>query len=136
MTGSIWSRFFLTPLLLGCLAACSPLRTIDRLTPDNTYHLSAGIAYGPLARQKLDIYAPLGATRPTPVVVFFYGGNWDSGARGEYRFVGEALAARGITAVIADYRLYPQVVYPAFVEDSARAVAWTLAHIGSYGGDP
>ncbi|TAL54903.1 alpha/beta hydrolase [Pandoraea sp.] len=136
MPGPIWSRLFLTPLLLASLTACSPLRTIDRLTPDNTYRLSAGIAYGPLARQKLDIYAPLGATRPTPVVVFFYGGNWDSGARGEYRFVGEALAARGITAVIADYRLYPQVVYPAFVEDSARAVAWTLAHIGSYGGDP
>ena len=56
----------------------------------------------PAPREALDIYRPNTATprKPTPdgapVVVFFYGGSWTSGNRAMYRFVGEALAARGI----------------------------------------
>ena len=46
------------------------------------------------------------------------------GERADYAFVGEALASRGILAVIADYRLYPDASYPGFLEDSAAAVAW------------
>ena len=71
-----------------------------------------------------------------PVVVFFYGGNWRMGKRGDYAFVGEALASRGILAVIADYRLYPEASYPGFLEDSAAAVAWTARRVRSYGGNP
>ena len=70
------------------------------------------------------------------MVVFFYGGNWDSGAKAMYRFVGAALAARGVLTVIPDYRLYPQVRFPAFMDDAAAAVAWTLANIRRFGGDP
>lgn len=69
-------------------------------------------------------------------MVFFYGGSWNSGSRDDYGFVGEALASRGIVVVIADYRLYPQVRYPAFLQDNAHAVAWTYQHIAEYGGDP
>ena len=61
-----------------------------------------------------------------PVVVFFYGGTWTSGERGDYKFMGEALAERGILTVVADYRLYPEVRYPEFLKDSALAVAWSL----------
>jgi acetyl esterase/lipase len=82
----------------------------------------------------MDLYVPAGVTAP-PVVVFFYGGSWSGGSRAQYKFVGDALATRGILAVVADYRVYPQVTYPAFVEDAASAVAWTLRHIGEYGGD-
>jgi acetyl esterase/lipase len=70
------------------------------------------------------------------VVVFFYGGSWNSGSRVDYRFVGEALASRGIVTVVADYRLYPQVRYPLFLRDGARAVAWTKAHIREFSGNP
>ena len=70
------------------------------------------------------------------MVVFFYGGSWNSGSRDDYGFVGEALASRGIVVVIADYRLYPQVRYPAFLQDNAHAVAWTYQHIAEHGGDP
>lgn len=72
----------------------------------------------------------------SPLVVFFYGGSWSSGARGDYRFVGEALASRGIVAVVADYRLSPEFRYPAFVQDSAQAVSWALMHAAAYGADP
>lgn len=124
----------LAAVVLG-LAACSPLRTINILTPSDTYSLVSDIAYGQNPRQRLDIYKPLSPQQPVPVVVFFYGGSWTGGSRTDYKFVGEALAARGIMTVIADYRLSPEVVYPAFVEDSAAAVAWTVRHIAEQGGD-
>jgi acetyl esterase/lipase len=68
-------------------------------------------------------------------VIFIYGGNWNSGTRNDYKFIGEALASRGIVAILADYRLYPQVRYPRFIEDCAKAVAWTLKEVQRYGGD-
>ena len=123
-------------LLLVTMAACAPLKAIDALTPRDTYVLTEDISYGADPRDRIDIYTPAGAKGPAPVVVFFYGGSWNSGSRKEYRFVGEALAARGIVTVIADYRLYPQVRYPDFLVDCGAAVAWTAREIPRYGGDP
>ena len=83
----------------------------------------------------LDVYRP---ARPAlaPIVVFFYGGSWRDGKRSWYRYVGQALASRGVVVVVPDYRKYPQVVFPAFVQDAARAVAWAHANAASIGGDP
>jgi len=122
--------------LLAALAACSPLKTLNALTPDDTFDKTEGIAYGSDPRQKLDVYTPKQHVANAPVVVFFYGGSWNSGSRSDYSFVGEALASRGIVVVLADYRLYPQVRYPLFLDDSASAVAWAHAHIGEFSGDP
>jgi acetyl esterase/lipase len=87
----------------------------------------------------LDLYAPIGApigALRAPVVVFLYGGGWKEGDRTLYRFVGAALAARGFVVVVPDYRVFPAVRFPAFIQDAAAAVAWTRAHVGGYGGDP
>ena len=119
------------------LTACSPVGALNALTPQRDYLLNAAVAYGPGERGRLDIYRPRGpAMAGQPVVVFLYGGSWNSGRREDYRFLGEALAAAGIITVIPDYRLYPEVTYPGFLEDNARAVAWVFAHIGHYGGNP
>ena len=123
-------------LLLNAVTGCSSLQTLNAITPHNTYHKVADMAYGNDPRQKLDMYIPLNIQEPAPVVVFFYGGNWNSGARNDYQFIGEALASRGIVAIVADYRLFPQVRYPRFIEDSAHAVAWTIKEVQRYGGDP
>ena len=130
-----WCLLFST-LVLSLLAACSPLKVLNSLTPGSTFIKTRDIAYGSDPRQKLDVYQPRQAVPGAPVVVFFYGGSWNSGSRSDYDFVGEALASRGMVAVLADYRLYPQVRYPAFLEDAARAVAWTHDHIGEFGADP
>lgn len=128
-------RLSIFALAIGAMVACSPLTALNALTPSGTYQ-RATAAYGSGPRQQLDVYTPRAATGPAPVVVFFYGGTWNSGARERYAFVGEALASRGIVAVIADYRLYPQVRYPAFLEDGAQAVAWTVREIDRFGGNP
>ncbi len=118
------------------VAGCSPLAIINGWVPSDTYRASTALAYGPHARQRLDVYRPARASSPAPVVVFFYGGNWNSGNRADYLFVGEALAAQGIVAVIPDYRLFPEVRFPDFLADSAQAVRWTLEQVAQYGGDP
>ena len=122
--------------LAASLAACSPLTAINALSSGSASQVTRGLAYGPLPRQKLDVYAPKIRTGPVPVVVFFYGGNWTAGERADYAFVGHALAARGYLAVIADYRLYPDVHYPEILQDAARAVAWAAMESGRHGGDP
>jgi acetyl esterase/lipase len=127
-----------TVAALIVLAACSPLTAINALVPSGTYRASDDVVYGPLPRQKLDVYTPT-MSAPTagfPVVVFFYGGTWTSGERRDYKFVGEALAERGILTIVADYRLYPEVRYPEFLRDSALAVAWSLDNAARLGGDP
>lgn len=118
------------------LAGCSGVAAINALTPAGQTQAFESIAYGDAARQRLNIYRPEGARGRAPVVVFFYGGTWREGDRKDYRFVGRALASRGIVTVVADYRLYPEVRYPGFVEDTARALAWSYRHIADYGGDP
>ena len=102
---------------------------------DDAAVLGQGVPYADGDRMKLDIYGPKDPKGPAPVVMFIYGGAWNKGARADYQFVGRALAANGFVAVIPDYRLYPDVTYPQFLEDNASAVKWIEGHIGSYGGD-
>ena len=124
-----------TVLVVGGLSACSPLGVINAVSPGNALQADADVAYGLKSRQRLDVYRPASASHSSPVIVFFYGGNWNSGERADYAFVGRALAKRGFVVVIPDYRLYPEVRYPDFLSDSAAAVAWTVREINNYGGD-
>jgi acetyl esterase/lipase len=123
-------------LAAASLSACSPLGVVNAISPDGDSSASTALRYGDDPRNMLDIYHPKGDGGRAPVIVFFYGGNWVSGKRSDYAFVGRALAARGFVVVVPDYRLYPQVHYPDFLNDAAAAVAWTERHIAGHGGDP
>lgn len=99
--------------------------------------MAQGSAYGADPRQKLDVWAPRRASgEPLPVVIFFYGGGWNGGSRGDFGFAGAAYASNGFISVVPDYRLVPNVRFPAFVEDGALAVKWVRDNIARYGGDP
>jgi acetyl esterase/lipase len=128
-------RAMLAALGLG-LAGCSPTRLADMLAPKTGYLAHPGLAYGEDVRQKLDLYLPQSGTGPYPIVVFFYGGSWQGGSRESYRFVAQALCSVGVAVAIPDYRIYPAVRYPAFIEDSAAAVAWIQAQAGTWRLDP
>ena len=86
-------------------------------------------------RGLLDVYAPKGVVG-APMVVFFYGGGWETGERRDYRFAAVALAKCGFVVVVPDYRVYPQVRFPDFLTDGAKAVRWTRRHAEEFGGDP
>ena len=128
-------RAWLTLGLAPALSACSASGALNALVPSDSYTLRADQSFGTDPRQSLDVYLPLERQKGAPVVVFFYGGSWTTGDRQTYRFVGEALASRGIVAVVADYRLSPQVRYPVFLQDSALAVRWTFERLAEWGGD-
>jgi acetyl esterase/lipase len=116
---------------------CSPLDALNAMVPTDTHRLLGGLAYGDHPRHRLDLYLPLGdAPGPGwPVILFFYGGSWQTGSRSQYRFFGEALARRGILTAVADYRLHPEVRYTGVLEDSAAALAWLQRTAGEWGGD-
>jgi acetyl esterase/lipase len=120
--------------MAAALAACSPLAVLNAVEPSGGVAVTRDIAYAPGPRGGLDVYAPKDAA-DAPVVVFFYGGGWDSGRKGDYAFVGKALAQQGFVAVVPDYRVYPEVRWPAFLEDNAQAVAWAKANAPRFGGD-
>ncbi len=122
-------------LTVPWLSACSPVGILAALTRFGG-ETRLGVSYGTHERHKLDIYRAQGDRTGSPTVLFFYGGSWNHGERGDYAFVGKALAARGITTVIADYRLYPEVRYPEFLNDCAMAAAWTLREVAQLGKDP
>jgi acetyl esterase/lipase len=121
---------------IASLAACSPLRILNTLTPADGVAITRDEAYGPDPANRLDVYAPRQGRGPFPVVVFFYGGSWQNGQREDYFFAGASLASRGFVAVLPDYRKYPQVVFPGFLEDGALAVAWAKRNAARFGGDP
>ncbi|KQT57104.1 alpha/beta hydrolase [Methylobacterium sp. Leaf456] len=119
------------------LSGCSPLALFDALGPrDKGGRLVLkDAAYGEDPRQRLDVFVPSVPHDRAPVLVFFYGGSWDSGSKADYAFAAQALAAQGFVTVLPDYRLYPKVRFPDFLEDGAAAIAWVRNNIAGYGGD-
>lgn len=112
------------------------LRAINFPSHFKVYDRMHNVAFSAEHDLKLDIYAPKDAQAGQyPVMVFFYGGRWTTGQRQDYRFIADQFVRRGYVVVIPDYRKYPDVKFPAFVEDGAAAVNWVHENILQYGGD-
>ena len=119
-----------------CLTGCTKFDILNATVPSCGYFKTRDLAFGPLPRQKLDVYRPEPIPSRADVVIFFYGGDWQYGEKSDYRFVAQALTSRGFIAVLPDYRLYPSVTFPAFLQDGALAVQWVHQNIHLFGGDP
>ena len=121
-------------------AACSPLGMLNAVGPRDrgVRRVARDLEYGPHRRQRFDVYAPAAAspTSPLPVLVFFYGGGWDSGSKNLYGWAAQALAAQGFVIAVADYRLVPEVLFPVFIQDAAAATARVAEVAATWGGDP
>jgi acetyl esterase/lipase len=128
---------------LLALTGCTPaglLTQVDRLVSGGAaQRVAEGERFGPDPRQRLDVWAPAAAKgkgAALPIVLFFYGGGWNAGSRGDFGFAGAAYAGQGFIAIVPDYRLVPQVRFPDFVEDGALAVKWARDNAARFGGDP
>jgi len=117
------------------LTACSGAKVLESLAPSESVSVTQGVVFDVERDLALDVYRP-NDSQDAPLVVFFWGGSWQTGDRSTYAFLGRTLASRGFVVMIPDYRLYPEVRYPDFLYDSARAVAWAREHAGDYGADP
>ena len=105
-----------TLLALGAglpLAGCSATDLANALTPTGNVSREAGLAYGPMPRQRLDLYRPAGLAADAPLLVFIHGGGWRDGSRADYRFLGLPLAAMGCLVAIPDYRFGQRPGFPA-----------------------
>lgn len=127
---------------VGSAIAGAGLGVLNALAALRGHQGPAGVAYGTLERQHFDVYVPGNSLSDadkasgSPLVIFIYGGSWAMGSRQDYRFAGAALAARGFTVMVVDYRLYPEVRYPDFLRDCALAVGYGLEHARELGADP
>jgi len=131
----VWIVVLVLLVALAALFVWAPAFLLNTAAWGGDVTIERDIPFGGEPRLKLDVYRPANAPN-APVVVFFYGGSWQHGDKSIYRFVGSALARAGIVAVIPDYRVYPPVVYPDFLRDSALAVRWAKDNAARFGGDP
>jgi acetyl esterase/lipase len=124
--------------LAALLAGCGRLAFMAANVPAafGAYQRHPDIAYGTEPQHRLDVYVPdQKSAEPRPLVVFWHGGRWESGDKADYRFVGAALAELGYVAVLPNYRHYPDVKMPGFMDDAARAGQWAAAQGGEFGAD-
>jgi acetyl esterase/lipase len=131
-------RTALTGLVTLIAAGCSRVAFFAANAPAvfGAYTRHTNLAYGADPQQHVDVYVPDKAAPGAPLIIFWHGGRWKSGDKSDYRFVGAALAESGYVALIANYRHYPQVHMPGFMDDAAQTVQWAAAHAGEFGADP
>lgn len=133
---TILSRAIFLLCAVMIIPACSPLDLLNATVSHDGYLLTPDVAYGDQPRQRLDIYVPAQARDTADVVLFFYGGRWQSGSKDLYGFVADAFTAQGMITVIADYRLYPAVDWREFINDGHAAFQWVRDNIADYHGNP
>ena len=106
--------------------------------------ITRDIAYGPHELQGFDLYVPeQPPVEPMPVVVYLHGGGLVRGDKVVagtdglmYGNITTFFARHGIIGINANYRLVPEVQWPAGAEDVRGIVEWIRENIGDYGGDP
>ena len=119
----------------GLLGACSPAALLNATVPEQGIAITRDIPYGAGPRRTMDVYRPAVPQAGLPLIVFLYGGSWRGGSKALYPFVAAPLARRGAVVCVPDYRVYPEVVFPAFLQDCAAAVAFAGQHAARWGSD-
>lgn len=79
----------------------------------------------------LDIYYPKNV-KDFPTIVWFHGG----GLTGGKKDIPTQLMEKGVCIVAVNYRLYPKVKAPLYIDDAASAVSWVFKNVADLGGDP
>ena len=126
--------------------AISALSLVNSLSTNGGIGVSKDILYGDAPLQDLDIYYPKALVHALqsqqtistsyPMVVFVHGGSWKSGSKEEYAFVGKSFAQAGYVTAVINYRKAPEHVYPDYVEDTAKAIAWSYDNAASFHANP
>jgi acetyl esterase/lipase len=99
--------------------------------------LTKDVAYGPPRRNRLDVYQPMTAEGPLPVLLQVHGGAWVLGHKAQQaQPLLHRLASNGYVGVSINYRLAPRSKFPEPLIDVKLAIAWVRANIAEYGGDP
>lgn len=127
--------------LLPVLFLLTAIYGVAGVADEVTYRLDSDISYVTEGqadvtdyqreRCRLDVYCPENKAG-FATVVWFHGG----GLTGGSRQIPAGLKNQGLGVVAVNYRLYPKIKCPVYLQDAAAAVAWTFRNIEKYGGDP
>ncbi|RYG32131.1 alpha/beta hydrolase [bacterium] len=119
---ALWPAFV---LLAGCSAPEEPVADNPQppAPPAYTHQYAPSL--------NLDIHTPEG-DGPFPTVILIHGGGWMGGSRGQLAEHSKRLNAKGLAAVSIDYRLAPQNVWPAQIDDCETAVKWIRENGAQY----
>ena len=110
-----------------------PLWLMNYLAPRRHSKRIVDLPYSWDERHTLDLYVPNDLDEDKPILVFVHGGSWDTGHKNDYLFAGYSLSEMGYITAIPNYRLYPQVQFPHFIEDVAAAIASLPIQISQLG---
>ncbi len=124
-------------LLLLCLHASFSLVSPRAFSQEPPIRIRKNISYLPVGMDadaytsqqcKLDLYLPPESGEQFPLLVWFHGGGLKGGSRSSKLTVqlAKSLAARGVGVALPDYRLNPNVQFPAYIQDAALAVHWAV----------
>lgn len=114
----------LSIFMIGLLSSCSSRKFKN-------------VAYDANSNRTLNIFVPRKLTKePMPVLIFVHGGNWNSGNKNFYGFIGRNFAKKGVITVIPSYTLSPNANYDQMTSEIAAAIKWTQQNIKDYNGNP
>lgn len=117
-------------------ARAAELAELDRGPPEPVSHVVDRVVPGPGGEVPVRAYLPE-ATRPLPVLVYFFGGGWVLGSVDAVDPVCRRLANRTPCAVVSvAYRRAPEHPFPAGLEDCYAATRWVADHGADLGVDP
>ncbi len=120
------SVFIRAAFVAALFVSCAPVTLLNTVTPSGSFSKTKDISYGPLERQKLDIYKAEPPKANAPVIIFVHGGGWDGGSKDIYKFLAQAFTSRGYDFAVPNYRLFPEARYPDMIVDTAKAMAYIL----------
>lgn len=132
------TRICAVAAVLIFLLAAFPARSQDEKKPPDTINFTENVQYGLAGEVKLllNLARPNFQREAAPAVVIIHGGGWRSGNRAVHNELAWSFAQRGYVAVTISYRLAPDHVFPAQIEDAKCAVRYLRAHAKQYKLDP
>lgn len=119
------------------LSYCAHADDLQKFSPPTHDIIYAGENTADNPR-KLDLYLPAKTKQPFPVLIWFHGGGLVSGTKNELndQRIADYWRSKGVGLINADYRMSPQVQFPAYIQDAAQAVAWVIQNAKKLGADP
>ena len=138
---ALQAAFIADTLAARCSDAFSaPPGKTGRVTPFRVLDLFRGIpiskvkvsehVYADDGRKqlRLDLYEPMHATVPPPLVVVVHGGSWKGGSKSQLSALNRYLSHEGYAVAALNYRHAPSAPFPAAVEDVFRAIDFLKSH--------